>query len=170
MIEQKKLKIGIVGLGRMGLMHTAILNSLQNSEVQAVVDPAMFPSKPLHMLNPKIKVYKTINKMFQKENIDGVLIASPVGFHIDNALECLSNNIPFLVEKPLAVNAQQAKPLLSELEKKPVINMIGYMARKIDSFREGKNIINSALENYCSKGNCICIATIQKKERMEIRP
>ena len=62
-MKQSKLKIGIIGLGRMGLLHTAIFNSLPESEVVAVVDPALFPAKPLNMLNPKIKVYSTIKKM-----------------------------------------------------------------------------------------------------------
>lgn len=142
-MKQNKLKIGIIGLGRMGLVHAAIFNSLPESEVVAVVDPALFPSKPLNMMNPKIKVFKTIKKMLKNIQIDGVLIASPVGYHVENAIECVHNNIPFLMEKPLALNAQQAEPLIAELEKNPVPNMIGYMARNIDSFREGKKIIDS---------------------------
>jgi len=142
-MNNKKLNIGIVGLGRMGLMHTAIFNSLPESRVVAVVDPAMFPAKPLSMLNSNIKVYKSAEKMFRNEEIDGVLIASPVGYHIENAMECVQNNVPFLMEKPLAVNALQAEPLIAELEKKPLPNMIGYMARNIDSFKEGKKIIDS---------------------------
>jgi predicted dehydrogenase len=142
-MEQKKLNIGIIGLGRMGLMHTAIFNSLPESKVVAVVDPAMFPAKPLNMLNPAIKVYKSVDKMFKNEQIDGVLIASPVGYHIENALDCVHHNVPFLMEKPLAINAEQAEPLISELRMKPLPNMIGYMARNIDSFREGKKIIES---------------------------
>jgi predicted dehydrogenase len=144
-MEKKKLNIGIVGLGRMGLMHTAIFNSLPESRVVAVVDPAIFPAKPLSMLNSEIKVYKTIEKMFKNEQIDGVLIASPVGYHIENALECVHNNIPFLMEKPLAINAKQAEPLVSELNRKSLPNMIGYMARNIDSFREGKKIIEAGV-------------------------
>jgi predicted dehydrogenase len=142
-MSQNKLKIGIIGLGRMGLVHMAIFNSLPESEVVAVVDPALFPAKPLSMLNPKIKVFNTIEKMFKKIHIDGVLIASPVGYHIENAMECVRNDVPFLIEKPLAISAEQAEPLILELEKKPVPNMIGYMARNIDSFREGKKIIES---------------------------
>ena len=142
-MEEKKLNIGIIGLGRMGLMHTAIFNSLPESKVVAVVDPAWFPAKPLRMLNPNIHVYKTIKKMFKKQQIDGVLIASPVGNHVENALECVENNIPFLMEKPLSITSEQAEPLITELNKKPVTNMIGYMARNIDSFREGKKIIEA---------------------------
>jgi len=142
-MKQEKLKIGIIGLGRMGLVHAAIFNSLPESEVVAVVDPALFPAKPLQMMNPKIKVFKSIEKMFKKMDIDGVLIASPVGFHIENAIECVRHNVPFLMEKPLALNAEQAQPLIDELKKNPVPNMIGYMARNIDSFQEGKKIIDS---------------------------
>ncbi len=142
-MEQNKLQIGIIGLGRMGLLHTALFNTLPESSVVAVVDPAMFPAKPLNMLNPKIKVYKSIEKMLDKERIDGVVIASPVGYHIENAMECVRNNIPFMMEKPLAVNSKQAESLIAELDKKSLPNMIGYMARNIDSFREGKKIIES---------------------------
>ena len=142
-MEQKHLNIGIIGLGRMGLMHTAIFNSFPDCQVVAVVDPSWFPAKPLSMLNPKIKVYKTITKMLRKISIDGVLIASPVGYHIENALECVRNNIPFLMEKPLSLNSEQARPLVEALEKKPIPNMIGYMARNIDSFRAGKKVIES---------------------------
>ena len=142
-MENSKLRIGIIGLGRMGLLHTAIFNSLPESTVAAVVDPAMFPAKPLGMLNPNIKVFKSIEKMLDKEKIDGVVIASPVGYHIENALECVRHNIPFMMEKPLSVGAKQAEPLISELEKRSLPNMIGYMARNIDSFREGKKIISS---------------------------
>ena len=142
-MEGKKLKIGIIGLGRMGLVHAAILNSLPESEVVAVVDPSLFPAKPLSIMNPKIKVYKSIEKMLKKVDIDGVVIASPVGFHIENARECVRNKVPFLMEKPLSLSAAQAKPLLEDLEHSPVPNMIGYMARNIDSFTEGKKIIDS---------------------------
>ena len=100
-MDNKTLKIAVVGLGRMGLLHTAIINSLPMSKVVAVVDPAWFPAKPLQMFNPNISVYKSIKKMLAKQDIDGIVIASPVGHHVENALECVENNIPFLMEKLL---------------------------------------------------------------------
>ena len=76
-MKQDKLNVGIVGLGRMGLMHAAIINSLPNSQVVAVADPSIFPSKPLSMLNPKIRVYKNVDKMLTKNNVDCVLTTAP---------------------------------------------------------------------------------------------
>ncbi len=163
-MDQPKLKIGIIGLGRMGLMHAAIFNSLPDSEVVAVVDPAIFPAKPLNMLNPRINVYKSIEKMIKKEQIDGVLIGSPVGYHIDNAMECIKHNIPFLMEKPLAVKASDAVNLLQELEKRQIPNMIGYMARNIDSFKQGKKIIDAkALGNIINVKGTVYVSQLFKK-------
>lgn len=161
---QKELNIGIVGLGRMGIMHAAIFNSLPESKVVAIVDPAMFPAKPLSMLNPAMKNYKTIGKMLKKEQVDGILIASPVGYHVENALECVEHNIPFLMEKPLAINAHQALSLIKELEKKPVTNMIGYMARNIESFKLGKQIIESdALGKIINIKGTVYVSQLFKK-------
>ncbi len=163
-MENNQIKIGVIGLGRMGLMHTAIFNALPGCAVTAVVDPAWFPSRPLHMLNPKINVYKSISKLLKREQIDGALIASPVGYHVENAIECVENNIPFLMEKPLSLNSIQAQPLIDELHKKPITNMIGYMARNIDSFKEGKNIINSnALGKIINIKGTVYVSQLFKK-------
>ena len=35
----KELKAGIIGMGKMGLLHAAILNSIKNVRVDSVADP-----------------------------------------------------------------------------------------------------------------------------------
>jgi len=124
-------------------MHAAIFNSLPNSTVTAIADPSMFPAKPLSELNHSFKIYKSAKKMLNNEDLEGVLIASPVGFHVENAIECVERGIPFLLEKPLALSSSQAEPLIKLLSKSNLPNMIGYMARNIDSFRKGEKIIDS---------------------------
>ncbi len=162
--KKNPLRIGIIGLGRMGLMHAAIFNSLPNSTVVAAVDPSMFPAKPLGSLNPSIKIYKNISKMFDKENIDGVVIASPVGYHVENANECIKRGVPFLMEKPLSLSAKDALPLVDGLENTALPNMIGYMARNIDSFAKGKEILDSGcLGNIQTVKGTVYVSQLFKK-------
>jgi predicted dehydrogenase len=142
-ISDYKIKIGVIGLGRMGLMHSALFNSLPDSKLVAVMDPAKFPSKQLGELNPAIKVFNDIDKMFEEVELDAVLIASPVSSHVQNALKCIEKGIPFLIEKPLSINSDQAIPLMEKLKEKPVPNMVGYMYRFLDSFRKGKEILDT---------------------------
>ena len=137
------LKIGIIGLGRMGLMHAALFNSLSDSKVVAVADPSHFPSKPLGIINPSIKVFQDAEKMLNDTILDGVLISSPVSSHIPLSLLCAERNIPFLLEKPISINADEALPLISKLEKNKITNMMGYVYRFLDSFVKGKEILDS---------------------------
>ena len=111
-VEINVLKIGVIGLGRMGLMHTALFNSLEDSKVIAVSDPSNFPSKPLGIINQSIKVFHNAEEMLGETELDGVLISSPVSSHISLALMCAERKIPFLLEKPLSINADEALPLI----------------------------------------------------------
>ena len=127
----------------MGLMHAALFNSLPESHVVAVSDPSSFPSKPLGIINPSIKVFDDAEKMLDNTELDGVLISSPVSTHIPLSLLCVERNIPFLLEKPLSISAEEALPLISKLKEKHIPNMIGYVYRFLDSFVKGKEILDS---------------------------
>ena len=141
--SDKKLRMGIIGLGRMGLTHAAIFNSLSDSKVVAVMDPSKFPAKYLGDFNPSIKAFDNLDDMFNNVEIDSVLIASPVSSHIPISLKCVERRIPFLLEKPLSPNSEQAVPLLKKLQEKQIPNMIGYVYRFLDSFKKGKKILES---------------------------
>jgi len=141
--NNNRLRIGVIGLGRMGLMHSAVFNSLPESKLVAVMDPSKFPSKQLGALNPAIKVFHNIDDMLDGVELDAVLIASPVSSHIPIALKCIEKRIGFLIEKPLSVNSDQAVPLMKRLAEKPVPNMVGYVFRFLDSFVKGKEILDT---------------------------
>ncbi len=156
--------IGIIGLGRMGLMHASLINSLPNSKVAAVSDPSDFPAKSLGTINPSIKVFSDAEEMIDKVKLDGVLISSPVSSHIPLSILCAERNIPFLLEKPLSISAEEAIPLLSILYKNNIPNMIGYVYRFLDSFVKGKEILDSnCLGNIQRISASIYISQLFKK-------
>ena len=82
--------------------------------------------------------------MLKTEKLDGVLIASPVSSHILFIIYVSEKQIPFLLEKPLSINCEEAITINKKNGGKTIIlNMIGYCYRFIDSFREGKKIFDS---------------------------
>lgn len=54
------------------------------------------------------RVYKGYERMLDNEQLDAVYIATSHNYHADNAMLCLNRGLPVLVEKPFAMNAQQA--------------------------------------------------------------
>ncbi len=158
------LKIGVIGLGRMGLMHSAVFNSLDHSRLVAVTDPSKFPAKILGDINKSIKVYKDAAEMINTEELDAVLISSPVNSHIELSLLCSENKIPFLLEKPLSINAKEALPLIESLNESKIQNMIGYVYRFLDSFVKGKEILDTGcLGNIQRVNSNIYISQLFKK-------
>lgn len=143
MHDTSPLRIGVVGLGKMGLLHAAICNALPDSQVIAVADPSSLPRDSLIDMNPAMHGYASTDAMLAAQPLDAVIITTPVADHVPTALACVQHQIPFFMEKPLATSAAQALPLVTALHKTPVAHMIGYMTRYVESFMHGHTLIAS---------------------------
>lgn len=144
-MKHKSLRGGIIGFGKMGLLHGAIINSLPNSTLVAVCDPELTVQKTLTELAPKLQVFRDYNSMLDETDLDFAIITTPTFLHVPAALACIRNGVHFLIEKPLAANETEARVLLSKLKRKPVITMIGYMMRYMETFSEAKKILDQKI-------------------------
>lgn len=138
-----KIKAGVIGMGKMGILHTGILNSLQGVEVKALVDNQDIILNFIQGAIPSIKTYKDYRDMLKKEDLDLVYITTPTSLHVKPATECVERQIPFFVEKPLGTSVAECMALVNAVRENPVINMIGYSKRFVDTFHKAKEIIDS---------------------------
>ena len=137
------LNVGVIGFGKLGLLHAGIVNALPGSRLAAVCDISSTSLKMLATYMPDVDMHKNHHDMLAKSALDAVFIASPTGLHVDIAADCVASGVPIFIEKPLALNAIQARPLQEALEKRPVVNAVGYMGRYVATFRKAKEIIAS---------------------------
>lgn len=136
----KEIKIGIIGMGKMGLLHSAILNSLNQSKVVTFVDSEKMVINLLRNLSGK-SVYSDYKKMIVNEEIDVAYITTPVGSHIPIATYCAQNNIHFFIEKPLGKNSDECKILTDIVNENKVLSMIGYYLRYAETFSKVKQLL-----------------------------
>ena len=132
-----------MGLGKMGLLHAGILNSLPGSRVVAIAETSSFARDTFAQLESEIHLFPDIDSMLDSSRLDAVVIATPVVDHTPAAIKCTERELPFLVEKPLAVSVAQANPLMRLLREKEFPHMIGFMTRYVDSFSKGKQLLES---------------------------
>lgn len=139
------LNVGIIGMGKMGILHTGILAALDDANVVAVAEKDStlhnYLKNILHESN--IKIYDDYNKMFKKEDLNLVYITTPVSLHFRMANDCIDNNINFFVEKPLVSNMEECKNLYTKLVGKETLHFIGYSKRFVDTFVKAKEILES---------------------------
>jgi predicted dehydrogenase len=143
--ESRELRAAVIGLGKLGLLHAATLNVLPGCRLVAVADRTKTVLDGLKSRMEGISTYGDHLKLLDDVRPDLVAIATPTGLHVPIAVDCVDRGVPVLIEKPLSLNAAQARLLLTSLRKRPVVNMVGYMTRFLDTFRKAKELLNTAV-------------------------
>ena len=143
--DQKHLRGGVVGLGKMGLLHSAIINSLDISTLVAICERKQLINGVFSSFSPEINVYKEYQDMLEKEDLDFVFITTPSFLHIPVAIECVKRGIPFFIEKPLCTTVEEGAPLVDALKKKPITTMVGFMKRYLSTFILAKEIVEKGI-------------------------
>ncbi len=145
------LKVGIVGFGKMGLLHASILNAFEDAQVVAVVEPLKFIRGALQRFQPNLKVYQNHRDMLKENNLDLVVITTPVSSHIPIAKDCFNHKCHVFIEKPLAKNAKENYEIVKVLRDNPEVRCaVGYCLRYKCTFQGikallEKNVLGSLL-------------------------
>jgi len=75
------LRVGVVGMGKMGLIHAGIFNTLDGSKLVAICDSN---STLLHLVGqivPRVNIHTDFSDMITKNELNLVVIATPVYLH-----------------------------------------------------------------------------------------
>jgi predicted dehydrogenase len=139
------LRVGIIGFGKMGMLHAGIVNSMSDVELAAVTDMTSVVLNALKLNKPSVAVYENYIEMLNNEHLDAVFITTPTFLHVPMALECVNRRIHFFVEKPLGISCEDARPLLESLKREKIINMVGYMGRCIETFTRAREILKAGV-------------------------
>jgi predicted dehydrogenase len=79
--------------------------------------------------------------MFDKEQLDFVLIATPTKFHYPIVKYALEKNVNVFCEKPFSLNPLQGIELNEIASRRSLINQVGYHNHFIGTFRELKRLL-----------------------------
>lgn len=138
-------RVGIVGLGKMGVLHAGIVNQLPYSQIQAVCEKDKLVSAVAKKLLPKeVQFYDDHVEMATEENLDAVFITTPIGSHtpIIADLAKLKPDLSLFVEKPLARSAELARTACEAVRNLSGVHMVGFQKRFSPLFREAKRLID----------------------------
>ncbi|TZF86436.1 Gfo/Idh/MocA family oxidoreductase (plasmid) [Pedobacter sp. BS3] len=102
------INIALIGYGNIGRRHAAVIASHPFARLTAIVDPALVDSD-----DSEIAQYTSVDSFLTQDKItDAVVIATPNGLHYEHAKACLMAGKHVLVEKPVALYADQVSDLM----------------------------------------------------------
>lgn len=131
------IKLGIIGLGHMGVYHASACRLINNVNLIAVSD---LKKENLEKIKTS-KIIKTQNYNDWLNKVNAVIIAVPTNLHYQIAKDCLLKNKHVLVEKPLTKNLSQAQELFDIAKKNALALHIGHIERFNGAVQELKKII-----------------------------
>lgn len=158
------IRVGLIGVGKMGLSHYAILGAHKELEVAAICDNATYITSALKK-HTGVETFKDFEKMIDTAKLDAVLIATPTSTHFDAAKYALERDCHVFVEKPLCLKAEQSRTLSEIAVKRKRTNQVGYHNRFIGTFMESARLAKSGAlgEIYHVTGTAFGQVVIRQK-------
>ena len=134
-------RLGLVGAGRMGQTHLAALKESATVAVTTIVEPR--PDVAAALAADGYAVHATIDDLLCAGGVDGFLVATPSGFHVDVIRQLAPAGLPILSEKPCGLTVDDASAVKEIVERAGVRLQIGYWRRFVPAMIELKNDIES---------------------------
>ena len=122
----QKLKLGIVGVGHLGEIHTRLAKEVDIIDLVGIFDINL---KRANEVSKKYKVpyFKSLEELFK--NIEAVSIVVPTESHFDVAKKALDYDLHIFIEKPITSTTQEAKILIEISKEKGLKIQVGHIER-----------------------------------------
>jgi predicted dehydrogenase len=137
-----RLRGGIVGFGRMGITHFAILNTHPQVSMLAICDESSFMRSALDK-HADVEVFEDYAKMLAEVDLDFVVVATPTGKHAEVASTALTRGLHVFVEKPLTLGSTEGERLVEAASRAVVVNQVGYVIRFNDVMMQVKRLLDA---------------------------
>ncbi len=138
-MDMDKVKVGIIGVGYLGMQHARIISYLEEAELKAVADIDF--KKALEIGNRHgVKYFQNYEDML--DEIDAGIVSVPTSEHFHISMNLLKNGKHVLVEKPITETIEQAEQLVDLARKNGLILQVGHLERFNPAVEAVENMIS----------------------------
>jgi predicted dehydrogenase len=158
------IRTGIIGLGKMGISHCAILGAHPDVNLVSVCDSSSLVTDGFKKYS-RFECFNDYKKMIDTMKLDALVIASPTKFHAEMVSYAIKNNIHLFCEKPFSLNPNEGKNLSLQVKKMKLVNQVGYHNRFLGTFDEVKRLLSLNIigEIYHFKGESYGPVVLKEK-------
>ncbi|MDQ2755602.1 MAG: Gfo/Idh/MocA family oxidoreductase [Actinomycetota bacterium] len=122
------MRIGLIGLGRIGAFHARSLAALPRVDELVVTDPVDAAVEAVVERIPQARAVLSPQALLDTD-LDGVVIAAATNAHAGLLLACVARGVPTFCEKPLAGTAPEMVAVRDALADSTIPVQIGYPRR-----------------------------------------
>jgi len=125
-VKYDMLKVGVIGTGHLGKLHTKMFSEIDGCELVGVFDSNADRAKEVANEFNTI-AFNSIDELIKK--VQAVSIASTTTAHHSIAKKCFEKGIHVFVEKPITATIPEAEELVKIADNKKLILQVGHIER-----------------------------------------
>jgi UDP-N-acetylglucosamine 3-dehydrogenase len=136
------LRVGVIGVGNMGLNHARVYSELGDVKLCGVAD---FDHARAANVAARFRAnaYADYREMLARERLDAVTVAVPTRAHWRAAMDVIRAGVHLLVEKPIAAEVAEAEQLVDAARAANVILAVGHIERFNPAVRALKQLLDA---------------------------
>jgi len=139
----KKIRLGILGLGRIGKIHLENLSTrIQGVEVIGAMNPSSKGLDFARRFNVPL-LTSNADEIIQHQGIDAIVIAAPTDAHADYAIAAAKAGKAIFCEKPVDLSLAKVRQTLEIIAASNVPMMLAFNQRLDPNFAAVKSAIDS---------------------------
>jgi predicted dehydrogenase len=136
------LSLAIIGFGKMGILHSGILNLLNPNCIKAVVDKSHFLTFGASRLVKGVQFCRDLDEILKREHFDAVYVTTSTQSHYSIVSRLLEAHVKHIfVEKPPTTDSNQLASLIDRMHSDQTV-MVGLQKRFALPFRHAKDLIS----------------------------
>ncbi len=150
--EDETIRIGVIGTGGMGRGHCQAITSLANAgrekvHVVATANVCATHLEEGHAIctenqeNVEVTKYRYYEELLEREDIHGVLIASPEHWHAKMAIDAILAGKDVYVEKPMTLNLADGRALHAAATNHDSVVQVGTQKMQLPKYEAARRLI-----------------------------
>ncbi|MGI6117018.1 MAG: inositol 2-dehydrogenase [Bilifractor sp.] len=141
----KKIRIGLLGGGRIGKLHgTNLQNSVPDAEVVILADPFLNDAMEAWAKSIGIpKCTKDPEEVFSSPDVDAVFICSSTNTHAEFIMKAAAAGKDIFCEKPIHTDIPKIKEALAAVDKAGVKLQVGFVRRFDHNHKAVRDVVAS---------------------------
>lgn len=125
----ERLRVGVIGLGEFGEVHTQTLSSMPNVDLVAVCTRRERRAKEVASKYKVAKYYTDYRKLIADPEIEALTIATSENVHKEITIAAAAEGKHVMVEKPFASNLTDADEMIQAVRETGISCMVGHVLK-----------------------------------------
>ncbi|MDA2932721.1 Gfo/Idh/MocA family oxidoreductase [Acidobacteria bacterium AH-259-D05] len=144
-------RVVVIGMGKMGLVHSSIVNALPHGQLVGVMDINHKMRTFVRSWGIQSPFYTNVVSMLDETQPDAAIVCVPPASTRSVLIECLSRDIHVLVEKPLANSLSNAQAISELSEGRRSLVSVAFMVAFHPTFAHARQLVRKGILGFLTR-------------------